>query len=59
MLGQLPPQQNSLFYDFCLENHIPQDLLLRQIDPFLDFTSIRDHLQSVATICMELKGEMH
>ncbi len=36
MMGQLPAQQNALFYEFCLENHIPEGHLLRQIDQFLD-----------------------
>lgn len=45
MMGQLPPQQNELFYDFCLEKHIPEDHLLRQIDQFLDFEPLREHLQ--------------
>ncbi|MCH8977274.1 MAG: transposase [Proteobacteria bacterium] len=46
MMGQLPEQQNELFYDFCLENHIPDGHLLRQIDQFLDFEQIRLHLTS-------------
>jgi transposase len=45
MMGQLPASQNALFYDFCLEKHIPEDHLLRQIDQFLDFDQIRQHLQ--------------
>ena len=45
MMGQLPAAQNGLFYDFCLERHIPVDHLLRQIDQFLDFDEIRQHLQ--------------
>ncbi len=24
MMGELPQQQNALFYDFCLEKHIPE-----------------------------------
>ncbi|MCP4091545.1 MAG: transposase, partial [Gammaproteobacteria bacterium] len=46
MMGQLPDQQNALFYEFCLEDHIPEDHLLRQINQFLDFNQIRDHIQS-------------
>ena len=46
MMGQLPPSQNTLFYDFCLENYVPQDHLLRQIDPLLDLSDLRDHLAS-------------
>jgi len=45
MMGQLPASQNALFYDFCLEKHIPEDHLLRQIDQFLDFDQIRQHLK--------------
>ena len=37
MMGRLPQQQNALFYDCCLEKHIPAHHLLRQIDQFLDF----------------------
>jgi len=46
MMGQLPARQNSLFYDFCLETHIPEGHLLRQIDHFLDFDLINDHLSA-------------
>ena len=45
MMGELPPQQNALFYEFCLERRIPADHLLRSIDQFLDFDQIRLHLQ--------------
>jgi transposase len=33
-----------LFYEFSLEQHIPDDHLLRQIDRFLDFDTIRQYL---------------
>jgi transposase len=46
MMGQLPPDQNALFYDFCLEEYVPQDHLLRQIDAFLDLSDLRNHLSS-------------
>ena len=45
MMGQLPASQNALFYDFCLEKHIPEDHLLRQIDQLLDFDQIHQHLE--------------
>lgn len=45
MMGQLPAAQNALFYDFNLEQHIPPDHLLRQINQFLDFDTIRNHLK--------------
>ena len=44
MMGQLPAAQNALFYEFSLEQHIPDDHLLRRIDQFLDTESIRQHL---------------
>ncbi len=44
MMGQLPPDQNALFYDFCLETHVPADHLLRRIDAFLDLDNLRRHL---------------
>ena len=44
MIGQQPPDQNALFYDFCPENYVPQDHLLRQIDPLLDLSPLREHL---------------
>jgi len=40
MMGkQAAPDQ--LFYDFCINDHVPSDHLLRKIDPFLDFSGIR------------------
>jgi len=45
MMGQLAPQQNSLFYDFCLEDFVPQDHQLRKIDALLDLSHLRQHLK--------------
>ncbi len=44
MMGELPKDQGTLFYDFCLEKFVPGDHLLRRIDQFLDFEPIRRHL---------------
>jgi len=44
MMGHLPPSQNQLFYDFNLEQLVPQNHFLRQIDRFLDFSLIKEHL---------------
>jgi len=44
MTGRAPPGKNALFYEFCLERHIPPDHLLRQIDTFLDPSHLREHL---------------
>jgi len=44
MMGQLPAGQSALFYDFCLDDYIPQDHFLRQIDRILDLSELRRHL---------------
>jgi transposase len=45
MMGtQAAPQR--LFYDFCLEDHVPDDHLLRRIDRFLDLSDVRQKLKS-------------
>jgi hypothetical protein len=31
MMGRLDDRQQPLFYDFCLEDHVPDDHLLRQV----------------------------
>jgi transposase len=44
MMGtQVAPAQ--LFYDFCLDDHVPIDHLLRRIDRFLDLDSVRSQLK--------------
>jgi len=45
MMGHLQSEQNSLFYDFCLEERIPKNHLLRRIDKLLDFSDIHNHLK--------------
>jgi transposase len=44
MMGEQPSDQNALFYEFCLENYVPQDHLLRMIDPLLDLSELRESL---------------
>tara|TARA_B100001971_G_scaffold107550_1_gene98889 strand:+ start:346 stop:1713 length:1368 start_codon:yes stop_codon:yes gene_type:complete len=44
MMGtQAAPEQ--LFYDFCLDDHVPSDHMLRRIDPFLDLSEVRTSLR--------------
>lgn len=44
MMGtQAAPTQ--LFYDFCLDDHVPDDHLLRRIDQFLDLETVRSELK--------------
>lgn len=44
MMGEQPPDQNALFYEFSLDKRVPGDHLLRQVDAFLDFSALREHL---------------
>ena len=44
MMGRLDDGQSSLFYDFCLENHVPTDHLLRKIADVLDLSEVRQKL---------------
>jgi transposase len=44
MMGQQTGGQDRLFYSFNLEDHVPQDHLLRGIDWFLDLRDLRQHL---------------
>ncbi len=44
MMGQNGGGQDRLFYSFNLEDHVPQNHLLRGIDRFLDLSDLRRHL---------------
>ena len=44
MMGPRQEAQAVLFYEFSLEDHVPQGDLLPSIDRHLDLNSIRDHL---------------
>jgi transposase len=44
MMGRLDDRQQPFFYDFCLEDHVPQDHLLRQIAKVLDLSGVREKL---------------
>jgi len=46
MMGQLPAAQNALFYELCLDNYVPKDHLLRQIDQILNLNNLRKHLSA-------------
>ncbi len=41
MMGPKQETQAALFYKFSLEDHVPQDHLLRSIDRFIDLNDIR------------------
>lgn len=44
MMGPRQETHAALFYEFCLEDHVPQDHMLRLIDRFVDLSDIRQHL---------------
>ncbi len=44
MMGSNDKSQDELFYAFNLDDVVPQDHLLRDIDRLLDFTELREHL---------------
>lgn len=45
MMGQFPVGQNALFYEFCLDRHVPSDHLPGRTDSFLDLDNLRQHLK--------------
>jgi transposase len=44
MMGEGRVDQGALFYEFCLEDHVPPDHLLRSIDRFVELDGVREHL---------------
>ena len=44
MMGRQQDDQARLFYEFCLEDRVPADHLLRKIDRFLDLSDLRQEL---------------
>ena len=44
MMGQQGGGQDRLFYSFNLDDHVPQNHLLRGINQFLDLSELRRHL---------------
>ncbi|PZU15328.1 MAG: IS5/IS1182 family transposase [Citromicrobium sp.] len=45
MMGERTVMQEALFYSFRIEDHVPNDHLLRAIDRFVDLSGIREHLR--------------
>jgi transposase len=45
MMGERTVAQETLFYSFNLDRHVPADHLLRSIDRFVDLSDIREHLR--------------
>lgn len=45
MMGDRTVMQEALFYSFSLEDHVPQNHLLRAVDRFVDLDGIRERLR--------------
>ncbi|NIE81613.1 transposase [Asaia sp. As-1742] len=45
MMGERTGMQEALFYEFSLEQHVPERHMLRLIDCFVDLAAVRKHLQ--------------
>jgi len=45
MMGRQATGREQLFYTFSMEDHVPEDHLLRGIHKFLDLSSFRQHLK--------------
>lgn len=45
MMGRLESDQRRFFYDFCLDDHVAGDHLLRRIDGHLDLGELRQQLK--------------
>src|SRR6187402_651594 len=44
MMGERRVRQDALFYEFSLEDHVPEGHLLRLIDRFVAFDGLRQEL---------------
>jgi transposase len=44
MMGSQDDRQDQFFYNFRLEDHVPEDHVLRRIDAVLDLSGLREHL---------------
>jgi transposase len=45
MMGQRSGKQDRLFYSFNLDDHVPADHMLRDIDRYLDLADLHQHLE--------------
>ncbi len=50
MMGDRLVMQESLFYQFRLDDHVPADHMLRAIDRFVDLAGLRQHLASFYSV---------
>jgi hypothetical protein len=47
MMGRLKSDQGQLFYEFRLDDAVPEDHLVRRIDAALDLTWLRGELHLI------------
>ena len=43
-MGSQKQQQSALFYEFCIEDQVPANHLLRSVDRFVDLDDFRKYL---------------
>jgi len=47
MMGPRQVAQGALYYEFSIEDHVPNDRFLRGIDRFVDLGDLRQHLARI------------
>ena len=50
MMGPRQEAQAALFYEFSLEDHVPQDHLLRSTDRFVDLAAFAPTFQTLTAM---------
>lgn len=55
MMGRLESSQDRFFYDFCLDDVVPSDHLVRRIDAVLDLSWLHGELDGNVPIFVEIR----
>ena len=58
MMGERTGMLEALFYEFSLEQHVPERHMMRLIDRFVDLTAVRKHLQRTCHAEISLTGRV-
>ena len=45
MMGRLESSQNQFFYNFCLDDVVPADHMVRRIDAVLDLSWLHEEME--------------
>ena len=57
MMGDRLVMQESLFYRFRLDAHVPADYMLRAVDHFIDLDGLRRHLAPFYSVTGRLQRD--